>query len=33
MNTPIYEYEKNTWGPAEAERVSPPGGWSNPAEG
>jgi glucose-6-phosphate 1-dehydrogenase len=29
--TPVYEYEPNTWGPAEAERVSPPGGWHNPA--
>jgi glucose-6-phosphate 1-dehydrogenase len=30
--TPIYEYEKGTWGPAEGdERVSPPGGWHNPA--
>ena len=30
--TPIYEYEKGTWGPAEADAgVSPPGGWHNPA--
>jgi len=28
--TPIYEYEPNTWGPEEAELVSPPGGWHNP---
>jgi len=29
--TPIYEYEKGTWGPGEVdERVSPPGGWHNP---
>ena len=29
--TPIYEYEKGTWGPEEAgRRVSPPGGWHNP---
>jgi glucose-6-phosphate 1-dehydrogenase len=28
--TPIYEYEPNTWGPSEVERVLPPGGWSNP---
>ena len=29
--TPIYEYEKGTWGPTEVERrVSPPGGWYNP---
>jgi len=26
----IYEYEPKTWGPSEAERVVPPGGWSNP---
>jgi glucose-6-phosphate 1-dehydrogenase len=32
MNLPTYEYEKNTWGPPEAERVSPPGGWNNPVE-
>jgi glucose-6-phosphate 1-dehydrogenase len=29
-NTPVYEYEPNTWGPAEVERVTPPGGWHNP---
>jgi glucose-6-phosphate 1-dehydrogenase len=28
--TPIYEYEVNTWGPAEVLRVTPPGGWHNP---
>jgi glucose-6-phosphate 1-dehydrogenase len=29
--TPIYQYEKGTWGPSEAEaRLSPPGGWCNP---
>ena len=28
--TPLYEYEPNTWGPSEVERVTPPGGWSNP---
>jgi glucose-6-phosphate 1-dehydrogenase len=29
--TPIYEYEKGDWGPAEVEnRISPPGGWHNP---
>jgi glucose-6-phosphate 1-dehydrogenase len=28
--TPVYEYEPKTWGPAEVERVSPPGGWHNP---
>jgi glucose-6-phosphate 1-dehydrogenase len=29
--TPIYEYEPKTWGPSEAERLSPKGGWSNPS--
>jgi len=30
--TPVFEYESQTWGPAEAEaRLSPPGGWHNPA--
>jgi glucose-6-phosphate 1-dehydrogenase len=32
-NTPIYQYAPNTWGPDEVERVSPPGGWHNPAVG
>jgi glucose-6-phosphate 1-dehydrogenase len=31
--TPIYGYETNTWGPVEVERVTPPGGWSNPVIG
>jgi glucose-6-phosphate 1-dehydrogenase len=30
QNTPVYQYAPNTWGPAEVERVAPPGGWSNP---
>jgi glucose-6-phosphate 1-dehydrogenase len=30
--TPVYEYEKGNWGPREVDqRVSPPGGWHNPA--
>jgi len=29
-HTPIYQYSPNTWGPEEAERVNPPGGWHNP---
>ncbi len=29
-NTPVYEYEPNTWGPPEADKISPPGGWRNP---
>jgi glucose-6-phosphate 1-dehydrogenase len=28
--TPVFEYDPNTWGPAEVERVTPPGGWANP---
>jgi glucose-6-phosphate 1-dehydrogenase len=28
--TPVYEYEPGTWGPREAERITPPGGWQNP---
>ena len=31
--TPVYEYETNTWGPGEVERVTPVGGWSNPTIG
>jgi glucose-6-phosphate 1-dehydrogenase len=32
-DTPIYEYEKGTWGPNEnAGNVLPPGGWQNPTE-
>jgi glucose-6-phosphate 1-dehydrogenase len=30
QGTPIYEYEPGTWGPAEVERVTPPGGWQDP---
>ena len=32
-NTPIYPYAPNSWGPKEVERVTPPGGWSNPSVG
>jgi glucose-6-phosphate 1-dehydrogenase len=28
--TPVYPYAQNTWGPAEVERVTPPGGWDEP---
>ena len=31
-STPVYQYEPNTWGPAEIESVTPRGGWSNPGE-
>jgi glucose-6-phosphate 1-dehydrogenase len=29
-DTPVHEYDPKTWGPAEAESIAPPGGWSNP---
>jgi glucose-6-phosphate 1-dehydrogenase len=29
-DTPVREYEKNTWGPPEVERVTPAGGWQDP---
>jgi len=29
--TPVFTYEPGTWGPLEAARVAPPGGWFNPA--
>jgi glucose-6-phosphate 1-dehydrogenase len=28
--TPIYRYDPGTWGPDQAERVAPAGGWQNP---
>lgn len=28
--TPVYEYDPNSWGPSEVERVTPPVGWRNP---
>jgi glucose-6-phosphate 1-dehydrogenase len=31
--TPIREYETNTWGPAEADRMAPVGDWCNPTIG
>jgi glucose-6-phosphate 1-dehydrogenase len=31
-NTPVYEYDKGSWGPQEVDlRVSPPAGWHNPS--
>jgi glucose-6-phosphate 1-dehydrogenase len=31
VGTPVYEYDPNTWGPAEVDKtVVPPGGWQNP---
>jgi len=29
-DTPVYEYEPGTWGPKEADAVTPSGGWQNP---
>ena len=32
QGTPVFEYEPGSWGPKETDaRVSPPGGWQNPA--
>src|SRR5215469_10503288 len=31
MSTPVCQYQTNTWGPREVERVTPMGGWSNPS--
>jgi glucose-6-phosphate 1-dehydrogenase len=33
-DTPVHEYERNTWGPSEVSKiVSPPGGWHNAVAG
>lgn len=29
-DTTVYPYDPRAWGPAEADRMSPPGGWANP---
>ena len=29
-DTPVYDYEPNTWGPPEVERLAPAGGWHDP---
>ena len=29
-DTPVHTYEPNTWGPQEAARLTPDGGWANP---
>jgi glucose-6-phosphate 1-dehydrogenase len=31
-NTPVHQYAPATWGPNDADRVAPTGGWSNPGE-
>jgi len=28
--TPVHSYAQETWGPAEADAIAPPGGWINP---
>jgi len=28
--TPVHRYAPGSWGPAEAQAVSPPGGWHEP---
>ena len=28
---PVYEYDEGQWGPVEAARISPPGGWQDPS--
>jgi glucose-6-phosphate 1-dehydrogenase len=30
--TPVHEYQRGSWGPAEADRLAPPGGWKAPIE-
>jgi len=30
LDTPPHTYEPQTWGPAEADTLAPPGGWSDP---
>jgi len=30
QDTPVYAYDPKTWGPAEVDAVTPPGGWANP---
>jgi len=29
-DTPVYTYEPHTWGPKEADAITPPGGWVEP---
>ena len=33
LDTPVYPYAQNSWGPAEVERVTPQGGWDIPQPG
>ena len=32
QGTPVHQYEPNNWGPDEANRVAPPGGWQTPPQ-
>jgi len=32
-DTPVYTYEPHTWGPKEADAITPPGGWVDPVLG
>jgi glucose-6-phosphate 1-dehydrogenase len=32
-DTPVFEYEPQSWGLREVERLTPPGGWQNPTVG
>jgi glucose-6-phosphate 1-dehydrogenase len=32
-DTPVYQYEPNSWGPMEVARLTPTGGWNNPSVG
>jgi glucose-6-phosphate 1-dehydrogenase len=29
-DTPVFQYDPHTWGPKEAEALTPPGGWVDP---
>jgi glucose-6-phosphate 1-dehydrogenase len=32
-STPVFPYAPNTWGPGQADILTPPGGWENPSVG
>jgi glucose-6-phosphate 1-dehydrogenase len=32
QDAPVYSYDPGTWGPEEAGKLTPPGGWHNPAK-
>jgi len=33
QSTPVYPYAPDSWGPEQAEHLTPPGGWDNPSVG